>query len=131
MLVGCGGDDLLEPTGDLELAAASQLAAPSGLSAATVSETRIALAWRDNSNTETGFELYRSATETGPFGVPSLVAANVTTLSVDGLQPGSRYCFELRAFRRTGTKTATSSSSNTACATTVVPPPTVLSLSVF
>ena len=122
MVFGCGVDAPVEPVADVELAAASQLAAPSDLSAAAVTEARIDLAWRDNSTTETGFELYRSASETGPLGVPSLLRANTTAVAVEGLQPGSRYCFTLRAIRRKGATTATSAFSNTACATTVAPP---------
>jgi hypothetical protein len=129
MLFGCGGDDLLQPAAEVGLAAASRLAAPSGLSAVGVSETVIALAWRDNSVGETGFELYRSASEIGPFGTPSLVGANATALSIEALQPSSQYCFKLRAIRRTGTKTTTSDFSGTACAMPL--PPSVISLSVY
>ena len=123
MVFGCGGDAPVEPVAEVELAAASQLAAPSDLSTAAGTETRIDLAWRDNSTNETGFELYRSASETGPFGLLSLVGANTTTLAVEGLLPGSRYCFRLRAIRRIGARTTTSAFSNAACATTVAPPP--------
>jgi hypothetical protein len=122
MLSGCAGDDPVEPVADVEFAAGSQLAAPSELSAAAVTGTRIDLAWRDNSTSETGFELYRSAGETTPFGVPSLVGPNTKAVAVEGLVPGSRYCFKLRAIRRLGAKTTTSAFSNTACATTVAPP---------
>jgi hypothetical protein len=122
ILSGCSGDAPVEPGSDVELAAGSQLAAPSELSAAAVTGTRIDLAWRDNSTSETGFELSRSAGETAPFGVPSLLGPNTRAVAVEGLVPGSRYCFRLRAIRRLGAKTTTSAFSNTACATTVAPP---------
>lgn len=128
LLLGCAGDNLVEPPGlTSERASATarvEVAAPSGLSATAVSETRIDLVWTDNASSETGFELFRStAGETGPFALWATLAANTTTITDGYAQPGTAYCFKIRATRKTGAKTAHSAVSNTACATTPVPPP--------
>jgi hypothetical protein len=86
LLFGCDGNHLVEPAefGGEPVAATGAgalVAAPSSLTAVTVSETRIDLTWVDNSSNESGFELYRSINgEAGTFGVPSLVRANATAL---------------------------------------------------
>src|SRR5262249_60797415 len=54
--------------------------APSGLSAASISPSRIDLAWTDNSSYETGFRVERSA-DGVTFTQMALVAANATTAS--------------------------------------------------
>ncbi|HUR57743.1 MAG TPA: S8 family serine peptidase, partial [Opitutaceae bacterium] len=95
--------------------------APSGLTATTSSATTINLAWTDNSNNETGFQVERS-TDNLTFTADSSVGANVSTASSTGLSPSTTYYFRVRAVQG-----ATSSAySNTASATTsAAPAPTV------
>jgi hypothetical protein len=113
------------PAGEISPArAGTTVAAPSGLVATPVSETRVDLTWADNATNETKFELYRStAGEAGPFALWTAVGANATALSDWSAQPGSEYCFRMRAVRAVGAKTTYSEFSNTACATTPLPPP--------
>jgi hypothetical protein len=128
MLLGCTGDHLFEPTGlPGELAragAGKEVAAPSALSATAISENRIDLVWADNSTNETNLELFRStAGQTGPFALWTTLSANTTTYSDRSAQPGTEFCYRIRAVRRTGAMTTYSAFSNTACATTSVPIP--------
>jgi titin len=99
------------------------VAAPSGLTAGAVSQTRIDLTWSDNSNNESGFELYRSTSgETGTFELRATPSGNTTGFSDAFAQAGTRYCFKIRAVRTTGLKSTYSGFSTTACATTLEPP---------
>ena len=128
LLLGCTGDHLNEPPGLAggpgSASARAELAAPSGLAATALSETRIDLVWTDNSSGETGFELFRSTVgEPGPFALWATLPANTTAVTDGYAQPGTAYCFKIRAVRKTGARTAYSAVSNTACATTPVSPP--------
>ena len=86
-------------------------AAPTGLTATAVSTSEIDLAWADNSNNETGFELERcqgTSCTTLPLG------ANVTSHADTGLAEGTTYSYRVRACNAYGC----SAYSNTARATT-------------
>jgi predicted phage tail protein len=76
--------------------------APSGLTA-TASTGAVALAWVDNSNNETGFEIDR-ATDAGFTAglVTTTAAANATSLNVTGLADGTTYFFRVRAVNAVG-----------------------------
>lgn len=81
--------------------AGSAPAAPSGLSASTVSGTQIDLSWTDNSANETGFRVERSPdgstwAEIGP------AAADATSYSDTGLTPGTTYYYRVRAYNASG-----------------------------
>ena len=91
-------------------------AAPSGLTATTVSSTQINLSWTDNSGNETGFRIERckNANCTN-FVQVGQVGANVTTFSSTGLTKNSTYNFRVRAFNAAGN----SAYSNTATAKTL------------
>jgi len=92
-------------------------AAPSNLQATAISTTQIRLTWNDNSNNETGFNIYES------FFIGT-VEANVTTITILDLSPNSYHCYFVTAYNQYGE----SSPSDWACATTLEPdttPPTV------
>ena len=91
-------------------------AAPSGLTATVLSQTQISLSWTDNSNNELGFYLDQ-ATDSGFSSnlLTTPVAANVTTLNLSGLSPGTTYYFQVRAYNAI----SPSPNSNTASATTL------------
>ena len=81
-------------------------AAPSGLTATTVSSTQINLSWTDNSTNETGFKIERcknpkNGTCTN-FAQIATVGGNVTTFSNTGLNKNSSYRFRLRATNAAG-----------------------------
>jgi fibronectin type 3 domain-containing protein len=106
------------------------LAAPSNASAVTASESQIDISWQDNSNYESGFEIYRSAYgETGPFVVLAITGPNTVAHSDGSLLSARRYCYQVRARRVTDNGFSYSAFANTACATTLPPssPPAAVS----
>lgn len=129
-ILGCDSG-IVDPTlaGGGSLAAKGggpDLTAPSNATASSASDSRIDVAWLDNSNNESGFEVQRSTDgAAGNFTLRGTWGAN-TVLHVDtGLEAGREFCYRVRTTRKTGTKVSYSSFSNIACATTtaIVPPP--------
>ena len=96
-------------------AAATAVAAPSGLTATARSTTVIDLAWVDNAANETGFEVQRSTTGTS-FTTIVTLGPNATTYANTGLSKNKLYYYRVRAVR---TGTAPSTYSNTANARTL------------
>jgi M6 family metalloprotease-like protein len=92
---------------------------PSSLTAATKSQTEIALAWKDNSDIETGFSLERRKGD-GSFALAATLAANRVSHTDGGLEADTAYTYRLRA----SNATANSSYSNEAGASTLPYPPT-------
>lgn len=93
--------------------ATTPLAAPTSLTATTYSETRIDLAWVDNSNAETAYWIERSPNGSS-WSTLGSTAANETTFSNTGLTPNTTYYYRIKAVQG-GTSSAYS---NTASATT-------------
>ena len=94
-------------------------AAPSSLSATTVSSSQINLSWTDNANNENGFKVEQS-TDGTTFVQIATLASNATSHAVTGLSPSTTYFFRVASFNDAGN----SQFSNTANATTSpVPPP--------
>lgn len=97
--------------------------APSALTAVTLSDQQIALAWSDNANNETGFQLERclgnNCTNFSELVRPN---ANVRSYVNTGLTTDSPYCYRVRAYNAAGS----SAYSNSACRTTGPRPPTSL-----
>jgi hypothetical protein len=62
-------------------------------------ETQITLAWSDNptpQNNETGFEIYRGPTITGPFSLITTTIANANSFIDTGLTPNTTYYYLIR-----------------------------------
>lgn len=87
--------------------------APSALTAKAVSDSRIDLAWTDNSSNEAGFKVERSTG--GSFTQVATVGANVKTWSDTGRTASTTYAYRVRAHNSAGN----SAYSNTASATTL------------
>jgi len=100
--------------------AATAPGAPSDLAASVVSASQINLAWADNSNNETGFEVDRAASASGPWTMVATRAAGTTSFSDIGLNAATTYYYRVRATNGSGD----SPNSNTANATTQQTPPT-------
>jgi predicted esterase len=71
---------------------------PSTATASATSKTSIQLKWMDNSNNETGFEVWRS-TDNSNFSLQATVANNVNTYTDGGLATDSRYYYKVRALK--------------------------------
>ncbi|MDP4215138.1 MAG: hypothetical protein Q8927_02985, partial [Bacteroidota bacterium] len=72
--------------------------APTNLRATGPNASSIRLDWVSNApGTTTGFEVWRSASPTGPFNLLSTVAGNVTTFTNSGLSTGNSFFYEVRA----------------------------------
>jgi hypothetical protein len=101
---------------------------PSNASAVGVSQTQVNIGWQDNSLNESRFELYRSSTGVaGTFTLLATTGVNVIAFSDRGLEPGTQYCYRVRAVRSAGMTSFASAFSNTACATTFPSPPAAAS----
>lgn len=92
--------------------------APSNLSAASASDTRIDLSWTDNSSNETSFRVQRSS-DGVTFAEIGSTAADVTGYADTGLAANTTYYYRVTASNTAGA----SDPSNTANATTDPPPP--------
>jgi hypothetical protein len=105
---GRGGSD----TATLQIAVlATQMAAPSNLTATPNGTKRIDLSWTDNSTGETGFRIERSPNNT-KFSQVATVGPGVTTYANTGLRRGKLYYYRVRA----NGSPANSAYSNTASA---------------
>lgn len=94
------------------LGTASAPAAPSALSASTVSSSSISLAWTDNSTTETGFNIERSG-DGQNFNTLTTVAANTISYTDNGLNGNTLYYYRVLSFNNYGTSTPSATASAT------------------
>lgn len=96
--------------------------APSGLTATAASDTRIDLAWTDNSTNESGFRIERcsgpACTNFAQIGANT--AVDVKTYADEGLTAGTSYSYRVRA--NGATAADTSAWSSTATTITLSPP---------
>lgn len=78
--------------------------APSGLTAAAISQTQVRLSWQDNSATETGYKLERKKSGEADFTeINTSIVANTTSFSdASGLEALTTYVYRIRAFNATG-----------------------------
>jgi predicted esterase len=76
--------------------------APSILNVTPVSFKKITLNWNDNSDNETGFEIYRSPSNTGTFTIIGKTNTNVTTFDDTQVTANTRYYYKIRAIGKYG-----------------------------
>lgn len=76
-------------------------AAPGGPVAKPISESRVDLVWADNSSSEQGFKVERSA-DGASFVQLGTVSANVTTVADTTVAAGHAYYYRVRAFNAVG-----------------------------
>src|SRR5215218_8150456 len=123
LLGGCADPPLSPDEERASLLGQGSPTAPSDLTAEAVSVSQIYVAWRDESNSETGFEVHRSTTgPRGTFSCLTNTAPNVKTYINTGLSPSTPYCYKVRAVWGTTNKSKYSAFSNTSCATPPAPP---------
>lgn len=95
-------------------------AAPTNLTATTVSSSQINLSWTDNANNENGFKVEQSTDGTN-FTQIAMLGSNTVSFSATGLAASTTYFYRVVSFNDAGN----SSFSNTASATTSGAPPAV------
>jgi FtsP/CotA-like multicopper oxidase with cupredoxin domain len=88
----------------IAIGAAAPPTAPSGLTArvANMNPPTVALAWTDNSTTETGFQIQRATGNNGTFNTIFTTAANVTTYNDLNVTVGTTYRYRVRAINAAG-----------------------------
>jgi hypothetical protein len=87
---------------------------PTGLSATTISDQRIDLAWIDQSDNESGFSVERATGAGGTFVEVDVVGSDATAFSDTGLAAQTEYCYQVRAYNAVGNSVYAS----IACSTT-------------
>lgn len=75
---------------------------PTALVAITASESSINLFWQDNSNDETGYEVYRSLTANGGYTFVTKTKADEVHYADKGLTPNTTYYYQVRAVSNSG-----------------------------
>lgn len=78
--------------------ATTEIIAPSSLTATTISDTQINLAWTDNSGVESGYKVEQSSNGTTGWAVINTTAPNANSYSVTGLAQNTIKYFRVRAF---------------------------------
>ncbi len=77
-------------------------AMPANLTATTESYNQIKLTWKDNSNNETGFEIYRLVLTAHTYKIVGTVTANTTTFTDSALLPSKKYYYKIQAINKYG-----------------------------
>src|SRR5260221_10929097 len=72
--------------------------APLNLAATAAAFNQINLTWTDNSNNETGFKIYRSLTNAGPFVALTTVPSNTTSYQDLSANGSTRYFYRITAY---------------------------------
>jgi hypothetical protein len=80
-------------------------AMPQGMTATSVSDSRVNLRWRDVSTNESGFRVYRRLGTSGPWSMVGRVAPGTTTFSdttATGNQTSNPYMYYVRSYNAAG-----------------------------
>jgi len=94
---GINSDPLTVLTGQLPL---STIASPSNLQTFTINATSLNLSWLDNSNNESGFEIYRSSNNGVTYTYVGLTSANANNFIDNILTPNTSYTYKIRAMKK-------------------------------
>src|SRR5262249_54077330 len=85
----------LQCTGELD--STRELAIPTDLSASAVSPSEIDLRWTDNSTHESGFEVERASSSSGPWAKIGTTPADVSAYMDVALESSKTYSYRVRA----------------------------------
>lgn len=78
---------------------------PTNLTANSVSFNEVNLSWADNSNDETGFEIYRRALGQSNYQLTTTTSSNVLSFNDVGLQPSTTYFYKIISRSNIGVST--------------------------
>jgi hypothetical protein len=109
----------------LEAVSASNVAAPSALSATAVAHNQINLAWTDNANNEEGFKIERSLSANSGFEQIATVDANVSSYQDNSVSERTTYHYRVRAYE--GSDNSSFSNTSSASTPAAIAAPTALS----
>ena len=102
-------DRILSPNEVAELAQSTPgVQAPTNLNIVVVGPTFVNIAWQDNSNNESGFEISRSEMPNQGFQPIHVTSADATGYTDSGLQPETQYYYRIRAIGTNQTSSFTS-----------------------
>ncbi|MCO6498356.1 MAG: T9SS type A sorting domain-containing protein [Chitinophagaceae bacterium] len=87
---------------DQEEGSSAVPAKPTNLSAVANAYNKVTLGWTDNSNNETGFEVYRKESQAGEFEMVALLEANITSYLDEGVNGGAAYEYKVQAVNNNG-----------------------------
>ena len=93
---------LLHPYYNFENTKPEVINAPTDFISPAQTESTIDLTWKDNSDLETGFVLYRSTSESSGYSEITKCESNETSCTDKSLNPGTIYYYKLRAFNSNG-----------------------------
>ncbi len=86
-------------------------ASPSDLTAETVDQHSVELAWQDNSNDETAFDIFERPINGTDFTLIASVGSNTTSFVVEGLPPATYRSYRVASSNAGGRSSATSEAS--------------------
>lgn len=75
---------------------------PSNLKVTAISYDQIDLTWNDNSNNESGFEIYRATSLSGPYNIITTTNANTSSFSDTTCAPETTYYYKIQAINPYG-----------------------------
>lgn len=76
--------------------------APTGITVQVASHDKLNVSWTDNSDNESGFEIYRSNTSNGTYNIIATVGANISSYADSALTPQTTYYYRVKAINRYG-----------------------------
>lgn len=76
--------------------------APGSILATALSYNKIQLTWKDSSNNETGFEIYRAESSAGPYSIIYTAAANKVAYLDSGLNASTTYYYRIQSINKYG-----------------------------
>jgi predicted esterase len=75
---------------------------PTAIKATATAYNKIKVTWTDNSTNETGFEVYRSTSPAGPFGIITTTMPGATSIVDSGLTANTAYYYQVQAINNAG-----------------------------